>query len=193
MTGNSGEPAQQSSKSLLARLHSRLNRVVTVAENVLLAGAGTAVILMMLLTSFDVLRRQAFNSPIIGAIETVSPYLMAAVVWLSLAFTQRLGRHVKIDVLVDRFPPVIGRVLGLGIAIVGITLFMTISIMSLGIALENAGRYDRRAVVDLPESLGTWFVVLGGVLLSLRLAVDQVASFAGVPQSPPPVANSRAI
>lgn len=66
---------------------------------------GTAIILvMMVLTTADVLLRYIFNRPITGAYE-VTELLMLVVTALGLAYTQSRKGHISIELLSSRFSP----------------------------------------------------------------------------------------
>ena len=58
---------------------------------------------MMLLTVAEVFLRYVFNHPIIGCTEYIE-YLMVFVGFLGLAWCASKGLHVKVDLLVSRFP-----------------------------------------------------------------------------------------
>lgn len=61
-------------------------------------------VVMMLHITVDVLGRALFNSAIIGTLETVSYYHMVLAVLLPLAFVERTGENIRVDVLVQRAP-----------------------------------------------------------------------------------------
>ncbi len=66
---------------------------------------GTAIILvMMLLTTTDVVLRHVFNRPIKGAYE-VTEFLMLMVVALGLAYTQSKKGHIFVELVTSRFSP----------------------------------------------------------------------------------------
>jgi len=62
-------------------------------------------VLMMLLISIDVSLRVFLNAPIRGIIEMVE-CLLIIVIFSGMAYVEILGEHIKVDVLVDKFPPV---------------------------------------------------------------------------------------
>ncbi|MBW2635389.1 MAG: TRAP transporter small permease, partial [Deltaproteobacteria bacterium] len=66
---------------------------------------GIALVLMMLLISIDVSLRVFLNAPIRGIIEMVE-CLLIIVIFSGMAYVEILGEHIKVDVLVDKFPPV---------------------------------------------------------------------------------------
>ena len=66
---------------------------------------GIALVLMMLLISIDVSLRVFLNAPIRGIIEMVE-CLLIIVIFSGMAYVEILGEHIKVDVLVGKFPPV---------------------------------------------------------------------------------------
>lgn len=70
-----------------------------------LAGIGAvALLMMMVLVSFDVFGRFLFNRSIVGAYEIVQ-YLMVIAVFLSFAYGQFDKSHIAIDIVVSRLSP----------------------------------------------------------------------------------------
>lgn len=84
-----------------------LRRADRVLRRVSSAGAvlsGALLLLVMLLTIFDVMQRKYLTSSVSGIIE-VSTLLMAFVVYAAVGYTQRSGRHVSMTLVVDRLRP----------------------------------------------------------------------------------------
>lgn len=67
---------------------------------------GSTVLLgiMMLLTVVDVVSRYVFDRPIMGSME-LTEYLMVCVGTLGLAWCALQGAHIKVELIVSRFPP----------------------------------------------------------------------------------------
>jgi len=63
----------------------------------------TAVALMMLHITIDVISKHVFNVPMPGTITVVSNYYMILVAFLPLAFTERRNGHIAVEVLVENF------------------------------------------------------------------------------------------
>ena len=63
--------------------------------------SGVLIVLMAFVTGYGVVMRYIFRSPSIHAYE-ISCILMLACVIFSIAHTQRLGQHIRIDIL-DRY------------------------------------------------------------------------------------------
>lgn len=76
-----------------------ISRIVTVA------GMGSIVLLgiMMMLTVVDVTLRYLFARPIHGGME-LTEYLMVCVGTLGLAWCALQGAHIKVDLIVSKFP-----------------------------------------------------------------------------------------
>lgn len=61
-------------------------------------------LIMMLFTVCDVLLRYFFNRPIYGSLETTM-FLMVCVGCLGMAWAATTGTHVKVDLVVSKYPP----------------------------------------------------------------------------------------
>jgi TRAP-type C4-dicarboxylate transport system permease small subunit len=60
--------------------------------------------IMMLFTVADVCLRYFFNHPIFGSLE-ITVFLMICVGCLGLGWAATTGMHVKVDLVVSRYPP----------------------------------------------------------------------------------------
>jgi TRAP-type transport system small permease protein len=73
-------------------------------EVIFLRLSQAAVLIMMILTSFDALSRYFFRNPITGAYEIIERYLMLMLVFLSISYVQRHDGHIRLDILFERYP-----------------------------------------------------------------------------------------
>ena len=89
--------------SFAEAVHS-LERIVHQISAVLNRVGTYIILVMMLLTTTDVVLRYIFNQPIKGAYE-YTQFMMLIVVALGLAFTQSRKGHVFIELVASRFPP----------------------------------------------------------------------------------------
>lgn len=88
------------------RLHKAARLTETIIGQISQAFGVVAVVIlvaMMMLTVSDVTLRYAFNRPIHASTEFIE-YLMIGVVFLALAWCALKGMHVKVELLVSRFP-----------------------------------------------------------------------------------------
>lgn len=60
------------------------------------------IMLLMILTAAEIFGRYVFNNPIPGYVEDVE-LMMAAVVFLGIGYTQRVGAHIRMDMIINRF------------------------------------------------------------------------------------------
>ena len=79
----------------------RLNRSLMPVEDVANLLAAFAIMALMLLGVLQILLRSVFNTPIDGYIDLVE-LSMASMAFLGAAYTQRLGSHIRLELLVGR-------------------------------------------------------------------------------------------
>ena len=77
-------------------LMSTISRIPAIAAGIILGA-------MMLLTVADVVLRWIFKAPIIGATE-ITESMMAGIAFFALAWCAAEKSHLKVDLVVDRFP-----------------------------------------------------------------------------------------
>lgn len=87
----------QANRSLLARLNQGLMPIEDFA-NLL---AAFAIMALMILGVLQIVLRTVFNTPITGYIDLVE-LSMASMAFLGAAYTQRLGSHIRMELLVGR-------------------------------------------------------------------------------------------
>ncbi|MBW1669309.1 MAG: TRAP transporter small permease [Deltaproteobacteria bacterium] len=63
-----------------------------------------ALFFMMLLTVADVFMRKVFNHSILGTVE-LTQFMLLVLIFFSLAQTELMDGHVKVDLIVSRFSP----------------------------------------------------------------------------------------
>ncbi|MCB1342313.1 MAG: TRAP transporter small permease [Pseudooceanicola sp.] len=82
-------------------LLSRLDRGLFKAETFFALLSGVAVFLLMVLAVVSVSGRNAFNSPLPGYVDWIE-FAMPLIAFLGIAYTQRSGGHIRMDILVGR-------------------------------------------------------------------------------------------
>lgn len=91
-------PAADPNQSTLAAAD-RFMRPIEDGINML---AAIAIFALMLLGSAQIVLRSVFNSPIAGYIDLVE-LSMASMAFLGAAYCQRLGAHIRMEILIGRF------------------------------------------------------------------------------------------
>jgi len=141
---------------------------------------GSTVLLgiMMMLTVVDVVLRYVFSRPIQGSME-LTEYLMVCVGTLGLAWCALQGAHIKVDLIVNRFPQRFQKVIDsfnylLLIGVAGIIASQTFmranTVRELGVA---------SAMLEVPQYpfvLVTSFSYLLLFLASIMLLVHAISS-----------------
>jgi C4-dicarboxylate transporter, DctQ subunit len=93
-----GSPQRPANAGLLGTI----DRFVSYIENAFVFVAAIFIFIMMFFLTAEVLGRKLFNAPIPGAIDWVEVW-MGTFAFLGAAYCQRLGGHVRMDMLVGRF------------------------------------------------------------------------------------------
>ncbi|WP_207061915.1 TRAP transporter small permease subunit [Motiliproteus sp. SC1-56] len=83
-------------------LLSRLDRWFFRFESLLNLAGGIAIFLLVLLATVNVLGRWLLSAPISGYVDWVEQ-AMAFIAFFGLAYTQRMGGHIRMDILVGQF------------------------------------------------------------------------------------------
>jgi TRAP-type C4-dicarboxylate transport system permease small subunit len=157
----------------LPRLADRF--VATLAHGLCAVGV-VCVVMMMLLTTADVIARYVFNSPTMWADEMAS-YLLIAIVFLGLAQNLRTDGHIRIDVVTSHVTPRVRLVLEVFAFAVGI-LFSAILIAGTWTRFENF--WMRHTLSDSPLMTPLWIamvpVVVGAIVLGLAAICGFISS-----------------
>lgn len=100
-----------------------LDRLSRLVDRGLLAVACVFLLAMMVHITADVVARAAFNSAVIGTLETVSYYHMVIAVFLPLAFVERAGENIRVDLIVNALPAQLRLALYVMACLIGLAFF----------------------------------------------------------------------
>ena len=123
--------------------------------------------LLMVLTVANVILRDFFDKPIMGTPE-LSEFMMVLVIFLALAWCAITRKHVKVELIVNRFSPRIQAILN------GITLLLTLGvfvIITWQSALESMVVYDTTSLLRIPHTPFYWIMTFGLGLFCLSIIV----------------------
>ena len=130
--------------------------------------------LLMVLTVTNVILRDLFNKPIRGTPE-LSEFMMVIVIFLALAWCAVTRKHVRVDLIVARFPPRVQIILD------SITLFITLGIFVIitwRSFLESRVVYDTTSLLRLPHAPFYWIMTVGLIVFCLAIAVLLIENIA---------------
>jgi len=80
---------------------SRLDRLYFRLESLMNLLGGIIILALVLLATVNVLGRWFFSEPVNGYIDWVEQ-VMSAIAFLGIAYTQRLGEHIRMDIVISR-------------------------------------------------------------------------------------------
>lgn len=132
----------------------------------------TAVVLMMVHISIDVVAKYIFRMPIPGTITVVSNYYMIIVAFLPLAFTERRNGHISVEVLTTHFPMWLQRVLNVLTLALALAVFAAITWQT----WIEAGRAQKVGSFEIEHNIklliwpARYLLPLGCGLITLTLA-----------------------
>jgi len=160
-------------KSRAARFQHSLSRINKGAAFI----SGILVVLIMLMTVYEVIGRYAFNSPTSWSIE-LSGYLFLISIFFAAAYTLEKKGHVKVDVIVDQVPVKIRHVVFIITAILAI-IFCALLLWQTAKLTFDA--YDLDWISNTPLKLTLFPIYLampvGCVLLFIQSISDLVLLF----------------
>jgi len=160
---------------------SLVDRVLFRLETVLTFMGGIVIMLLILLATANVLGRWIFSLPVSGYIDWVEQ-AMAFFAFLGLAYTQRQGGHIRMDVLIGRLR---GRGIWFAELVSVVLMFLITLILIYGSFLHFLRAYqigDSSLDINLPTWPAKLVVPVAFTVLALRLALQIVAYFRAVKQ-----------
>ena len=144
-------------------------------SNVLGAVGAGVLFVLMLITGIDVAGYYIFKQPLVGAYE-MSELCMASVVLLGWAYTHVEKAHVDIDLVYNRLPLLMQKILDLIIPLIGLALFIFITWQSINFVTDSIGWHEKTEMVHLPVWIFKLFITIGAVSISLRFIIDLIAA-----------------
>lgn len=130
--------------------------------------------LLMLLVVADVCGRYFFNSPIMGASE-LACFLMIIIVFPALAWAALTDKHVKVDILVSRFPPRVQAIFSSAALLITLGIF---AIMTWRSALESMATNNVTSLIRLPHAPFYWIMTAGLAVFCLSIVALVIKSVA---------------
>lgn len=146
---------------------SRADRCFFRIESFLNLAGGTAIFLLVLLATTNVLGRWLFSMPISGYVDWVEQ-AMAFIAFLGIAYTQRMGGHIRMDILIGQIH---GRFLWFTELLTTVIMFLVTSVLIYGSYLHFWRAYsigDSSLDINLPTWPAKLVVPVALSILALR-------------------------
>ena len=135
----------------------------------LLNGIATAwTFIIMFLMTFDVLGRALFNHPITGTPELVRISIVG-IVFMQIPHTFWVGRHIRSDIFLRRFSPLMREVSEIGICLFGAAVFTGIVVSSVPVTITawRVLEYEGAGALPVPTYPIRTLIILGSALTSI--------------------------
>jgi TRAP-type C4-dicarboxylate transport system permease small subunit len=134
------------------------------------------IVVLMLLVTSDVCGRYFFNNPIIGASE-LARFMMIIIVFPALAWAALAGKHIKVDILVERLPPRVQAIVSSIMLLAALGIYGIITWRS---ALYSMEVDNITSMLRLPQSIFYWIMTVGFAVFCLSIIALVIKSIAGV-------------
>jgi TRAP-type C4-dicarboxylate transport system permease small subunit len=147
---------------------------VAVQTSRVAAGFAAAVLTaMMALTGLDVIMRYIFDRPVSGTLE-ITEFMMAIVIAFGLAYCAVQKRHVRIDIVISRFPK---RAQALMDAIANLAFLGLFVMIAWRSALRMQSMFKGQltsAVLFIPKWPFLLLVIIGSAILCIVVLRDSI-------------------
>lgn len=150
-----------------------LKRIIDLSSKALGAIGNTALMVMMVIMVADIALRYLLNIPLMGSYEIVE-FLMVIVVFFQLAQTEQEDGHIRVTMLVDRFPKKVRQSLNV--------LLLLLSSAIMGLAGYAAviqtfvvkGKNLTSAVLFIPVYPFVFLLAIGSFMFMLTLLLKSI-------------------
>lgn len=158
---------------MLAKSCQALEQGIRKVEKILSTISGFLLVGLMVLGAADVIGRYVFNRPIMGTFE-ISEILMAVMVFLGWAYTQAQRGHIRVDLLVSRYPPRLQAMVEFVILFLVLVVFCLIAWKAASIARQEWQEQRLVSTILIPRAFFTPFVTLGAFALCVELIIQMI-------------------
>ncbi|MBN1105730.1 MAG: TRAP transporter small permease [Deltaproteobacteria bacterium] len=159
------------------RVFRYLDKANSYVETVLNVIGVVFILILMLFTASEIIGRYLFVYPIPGYVEDVE-LIMAAIVFLGIGYTQRVGAHIRMDIVISmikgRFCN-IAEAISLLLALVG---FAIICMSSFEATLDAYRMGDVTEYLYTPTWPSKLCVPIGSFFLCIRFIIQIVSNIA---------------
>ena len=151
----------------------KIENGIRYAGNIFTGIAGVMFLGLMFLGASDVIGRYVFDKPIMGTMEA-SEVLMAGIVLLSWAYTQRTGGHVRVELVTSRYPPRARAITNFVTLLLALILFSAITWQSAIIATTYLQGHRVFQILQIPTAPFYFFVPVGAFFLCLEFIIQML-------------------
>jgi TRAP-type C4-dicarboxylate transport system permease small subunit len=145
------------------------------------------IMVSMAITMVQIVARYFFNRPFRGETDIIE-ILMAGILFLGLSYTLRVGGHVGVDILIDRFTGRTFHIVRLIAIAFSIFLFTFLTISAWNFTINSMKVGDVTPEIMFPIWPAKLVMTIGAFIITLRLIVQCIQNLLQVVSS-----NERAV
>lgn len=155
----------------------KINSVVKAGNMILGYISGLGILVMSAMLTYEVVLRYLFNSPTIW-VQEVSVYVFMWTMLAGASYTLMLGKHVRIDLVFDQFPPKVQMVLdvitnGIGALFSAVVTFQAYEMIVSSLRFNKVSA----TMLRVPIWILQLSLFLGFLLLTLQFLLMMVQHF----------------
>ena len=128
-------------------------------------------LIMMLLTTVDVMGRYLFNHPILGVFE-LTKFMMVFIVFWSLAYTELKKGHVRVDIFTSRLSQKWQKYINIFNYLLSFIIWGLIAWKSAERGFELIANKECSGTLQIPIYPFLFVVLIGSVILCLEFLKD---------------------
>ena len=135
-------------------------------------------LIMMLLTTSDVIGRSIFNRPIAGTFE-ITQFMLAIIVLLGIGYAQQTRQHVRVELFVDKLLPrgrIAVDIIFTLIALIFVALLAWQGWKESFVAIKMETASD---ILKIPSYPFEFLIAVGAFLLALELLIKVINDIRG--------------
>lgn len=156
-------------------LISKIGPVIDRATRVMNVLGLTALSLIVLITTADVLLRALFNEAILGVVE-ITEYAMIIVVYFALGWCTSQNAHARVDLMVGRFSPRAQAIIDCFTTSLGIVVVVLISWQGYSEFLDAMKASLTSSILEIPSYPFYLCLGLGSSIFGLALLKSLIGS-----------------
>ena len=159
------------------RIFHFLDKVNASIETILNMIGVTFIIILMFFTACEILGRYIFNQPIPGYVENTE-LIMAAIVFLGIGFNQRVGAHIRMDIVINKIKGRFYHITESLSLLVGLIAYGIICVYSFQVTVEAYQFGDVTEYLYTPTWPSKLCVPIGSFFLCARLIIQIIKNIA---------------
>ena len=149
-----------------------MQKVLDACEHVMLYISTMSAFVLMLLTTADAGGRYIFNSPITGAYEITTNYLMVGAVFLGMVFGYQKGAFIRVTLLTSHLPRKVLLVLNHLVQAISVLYGAALVVATYLQALRTLDTGTTLSTLDIPLGPAYFIVPAGLFFMSLAMLLD---------------------